>query len=109
MNPTVFNSTDARYPARLHERLGEHTPRTLIALGDFVLLSQTKTGVFCSGRCPGDKILSAYDTARKLRDGGMAVISGIHSPVEKECLRILLRVKQPIIICSARALEKIRL
>ena len=39
----------------------------------------------------------------------MTVISGFHSPVEKECLRILLRGKQPIIICLARALEKIRL
>ena len=109
MNPAVLNSTDAKYPARLHERLGEHTPRTLTALGDFALLSQTKTGLFCSVRCPGDKILAAYDTARKLRDGGVAVISGFHSPVEKECLRILLRGKQPIIVCLARALEKIRL
>jgi predicted Rossmann fold nucleotide-binding protein DprA/Smf involved in DNA uptake len=29
--------------------------------------------------------------------------------VEKECLRILLRGKQPIIICLARSLEKIRI
>ena len=39
----------------------------------------------------------------------MTVISGFHSPVEKECLRILLRGKQPIIICLARSLEKIRM
>jgi len=109
MNPTVLNSTDAEYPPRLHERLGEHAPRTLNALGDFALLSQTKTGLFCSVRCPGDKILAAYDTARKLRDDGIVVISGFHSPVEKECLRILLRGRQPIIICLARAFEKIRL
>ena len=60
-------------------------------------------------RCPGDAILRAYDVAQKLRDEGVTVISGFHSPVEKECLRILLRGKQPIIICLARALEKIRL
>jgi len=29
--------------------------------------------------------------------------------VEKECLRILLRGSQPIIICPARSLEKLRL
>jgi predicted Rossmann fold nucleotide-binding protein DprA/Smf involved in DNA uptake len=39
----------------------------------------------------------------------VTVVSGFHSPVEKECLRILLRGKQPIIICLARALGKIRL
>ncbi|MEX0803766.1 MAG: DNA-processing protein DprA [Candidatus Binatia bacterium] len=109
MNPTVLNSTDANYPARLRERLGEDAPRTLTGLGAPALLSQPKTGLFCSVRCPGDKILAAYDTARKLRDDGIAVISGFHSPVEKECLRILLRGNQPIIICLARALEKIRL
>ncbi|MGH7795961.1 MAG: DNA-processing protein DprA [Candidatus Binatia bacterium] len=68
-----------------------------------------KTGLFCSVRCPGDKIVGAYDTARKLRDEGVTVISGFHSPVEKECLRILLRGKQPIIMCLARSLEKIRI
>ena len=109
MNPTVFTPTDAGYPARLRERLGEHAPRTLIALGDPASLSQPKTALFCSVRCPGDAILGAYDTARKLRDQGVTVVSGFHSPVEKECLRILLRGKQPIIICLARALEKIRL
>jgi predicted Rossmann fold nucleotide-binding protein DprA/Smf involved in DNA uptake len=109
MNLTVLKSTDAAYPARLHERLGEHAPRTLTYLGEFASLSQTKTGLFCSVRCPGDKILAAYDTARKLRDEGATVVSGFHSPVEKECLRILLRGKQPIIVCLARAMEKIRI
>lgn len=109
MNPTVLTSTDADYPARLRERLGERAPRTLTCLGDFASLSQPKTALFCSVRCPGDKILAAYDSARKLRDDGVTVASGFHSPVEKECLRILLRGKQPIIICLARAIEKIRI
>jgi predicted Rossmann fold nucleotide-binding protein DprA/Smf involved in DNA uptake len=109
MNPTVLNSTDAAYPASLRERLGEHAPKTLTALGAVASLSQRKTALFCSIRCPGDAILRAYDTARKLRDEGVTVVSGFHSPVERECLRILLRGKQPIIICLARSLEKIRI
>jgi predicted Rossmann fold nucleotide-binding protein DprA/Smf involved in DNA uptake len=109
MNPSVHNSTDAEYPALLHERLGANAPRTLTALGNFALLSQSKIGLFCSVRCTGDKILAAYDTAKKLRDEGVTVVGGFHSPVEKECLRILLRGKAPIIICLARSLEKIRM
>jgi hypothetical protein len=35
---------------------------------------------------------------------GHCVISGFHSPVEQECLRILLRGKTPIILCPARIL-----
>src|SRR3989337_3870622 len=109
MNPTVLRSTDASYPVRLRERLGEHAPSTLSALGNLGSLSQPRTALFCSVRCPGDAILGAYDAARKLRDDGVTVISGFHSPVEKECLRILRRRKQPIIICLARALQKIRI
>jgi predicted Rossmann fold nucleotide-binding protein DprA/Smf involved in DNA uptake len=109
MNLTVLKSTDAAYPARLHERLGEHAPRTLTCIGDLASLSQSKSGLFCSVRCPGDAILAAYDAAQKLRDEGVTVISGFHSPVEKECLRILLRGTQPIIVCLARAMEKIRI
>ena len=109
MKPTVFTRTNPVYPQRLQERLGQQAPSTLTALGNVALLSQPKTALFCSVRCPGDAILGAYDAARRLRDEGVTVISGFHSPVEKECLRILLRGKQPIIICLARALEKIRL
>lgn len=50
--------------------------------------------------------LNTYDQAAKWRDAGRCVISGFHSQVEKECLRILLRGSQPIIICPARALPK---
>jgi predicted Rossmann fold nucleotide-binding protein DprA/Smf involved in DNA uptake len=65
--------------------------------------------LFCSVSCPGDAILGAYDAARKLRDDGVTVVSGFHSPVEKECLRILLRGTQPVIICLARAFGRIRI
>src|SRR3990170_6732323 len=109
MNPTVLRSTDAGYPVRLRERLGEHAPSTLSALGNLGSLSQPRTALFCSVRCPGDAILGAYDAARKIRDEGVTVVSGFHSPVEKECLRILLRGKQPIIMCLARGLEGMRL
>jgi hypothetical protein len=68
-----------------------------------------KTALFCSARCPGDAILAAYDQAAQWRDEGRCIISGFHSPIEKECLRILLRGKQPIIICPARSLDGMRI
>jgi predicted Rossmann fold nucleotide-binding protein DprA/Smf involved in DNA uptake len=54
-------------------------------------------------------ILRLYDAAREWRDNGTTVISGFHSPMEKECLEILLRGNQPIIICPARSIENMRL
>ncbi len=98
-----------RRPGQLDERVGAHTPSKLLAIGNEALLADHKVALFCSARCPGDVILGAYDAAQKLRDEGVTVISGFHSPVEKECLRILLRGKQPILICAARAIDKIRL
>ena len=106
MTPVRLTSADTRYPARLRQRLGDATPDQLYALGNLDLLALPKTALFCSARCPGKVILTAYDQAAEWRDAGRCVISGFHSPVEKECLQILLRGSQPIIICPARALPQ---
>ena len=105
MKPIPLNATDARYPARLVAG----TMPQLSAFGNLNLLALPKTALFCSARCPGHAILAAYDQAARWRDAGRCIISGFHSPVEKECLRILLRGSQAIIICPARSLEKMRL
>jgi predicted Rossmann fold nucleotide-binding protein DprA/Smf involved in DNA uptake len=109
MIPIALNSADARYPARLRKRLRTDALPQLSALGNLDLLASSKTALFCSARCPCRAILAVYDQATRWRDAGRCIISGFHSPVEKECLRILLRGSQPVIICPARSLEKLRL
>jgi predicted Rossmann fold nucleotide-binding protein DprA/Smf involved in DNA uptake len=104
--PILIKSSDALYPPQLGRRLSRTAPASLAALGNLDLLVQPKIALFCSVRCPGNFILTAYDQAVKWRDAGRCVISGFHSPVEKECLRILLRGSQPIIICPARCLPQ---
>jgi predicted Rossmann fold nucleotide-binding protein DprA/Smf involved in DNA uptake len=105
-SPGLLSKGDAGYPAILLTRLGSAAPATLTALGNLDLLSLPMTALFCSARCPGSAILAAYDQSAVWRDTGRCIISGFHSPVEQECLRILLRGKQPIIICPARSLPK---
>lgn len=95
---------DRGYPDSLAKHLGDRRPETLFSLGSLSLLEQTRIALFCSVRCPGNLILKTYDLARELRDAGMTVISGFHSPMEKECLSILLRGKQPVIWCQAKRL-----
>lgn len=109
MTPVLLNAADSRYPARLRERLGADAPPQLTVLGNLDLLTLPKTAFFCSARCPGDAILRACDIARQWRDENRCIISGFHSVVEKESLRILLRGSQPIIICPARSLQNFRL
>lgn len=86
----IVQPTDAHWPANLSQRLGAATPTSLHALGPLTLMGLRRTALFCSARSPGDAILRAHDAARRMRDEGVTVISGFHSPNEKECLQILL-------------------
>lgn len=104
ISPTRITPAAVCWPVRLSERFGEAAPTHLTTLGNLDLLALPKTGLFCSARCPGHVILSAYDQAARWRDAGRCVVSGFHSPVEQECLRILLRGTPPIILCPARSL-----
>jgi len=104
--PQSISQDDARYPSRIRERLGADAPTILTALGNIGLLAQSKTALFCSANCPGKAVLRTYDQVAAWRDAGQCVVSGFHSPVEKECLRILFRGSQPIIICPARSLPQ---
>lgn len=91
---------------RPRHRLAAAAPPALTAFGNIDLLALPKTALFCSAKCPGSAILATYDQAARWRDEGRCIISGFHSPVEQECLRILLRGTQPVIVCPARALPR---
>ena len=73
------------------------------------LLSEPLTALFCSSRCPGDLILQSYDLAKALRETGVPVIAGFQTPLEKECLRLLLRGSQPVVVCPARGIGTMRI
>ncbi len=77
--------------------------------GNARLLEEPLTALFCSQRCPGDLILKTYDLARAMRDAGLPVIGGFQTPMEKECLRLLLRGEQPVVVCPARGIDKMRI
>lgn len=102
----MLRRADARYPAALETFLGRAAPKQLTCVGNLDLLAEKSLALFCSNRCPGNLILKTYDLAVELRDAHIPVIGGFHTPMERECLRILLRGKQPVIICLARALGK---
>ena len=76
--------------------------------GNLGLLEEPLTALFCSQRCPGDLILKTYDIARAMRDAGVPVIGGFQTPMERECLRLLLRGNQPVVVCPARGIEKMQ-
>lgn len=90
----------AEQPAWL--RLGQ----SVKLLGDHQVLSRRKIGLLCSIKCPGSVILQTYDLMKSLRNESVTVISGFHSPMERECLNILLRGTCGVVVCPARSLPK---
>lgn len=87
----------------------QHQGRKLWHHGNRELLNERLHAVLCSKACPGEKIIEAIDLAQQWRVENRAVISGFHTPVEKECLRIFLRGPQRIVICPARGLDPFQL
>lgn len=111
-----ITQTDPNYPEQLKTYLKTEAPETIWAWGNIDILTYHDAcqngelwAIFCSGRCPGEIILKTHDLAQRLRRLGKSTIGGFHSPIEKECLRVLLRGEHPIVICPARSIENMRL
>lgn len=100
--------TDLRYPRSLSV-LGDRIPKSIAVLGNVDLLSENSLALFCSVKCPGSVILRTYDLAQKLREEAATIIGGFHSPVERECLNVVLNSRSKVIICPARGIETMRI
>ena len=118
MIPSIqsITQTDPNYPKRLKKYLKTETPETIWARGNINLLTGQNTSLngdlwalFCSRKCPGELILKTHDLAQTFKERGIPTIGGYHSPIEQECLRVLLRGVQPILLCPARSIEDMRL
>ncbi len=97
------------YPHSLVRHLDTEAPPTISVVGDPNLFSPPLTAFLCSKETPGSTILKAFDQAAAWRDAGCCVISGFHSPLERQCLDILLRGQQPIVMVLARSMPNLRL
>ncbi|MFN0074255.1 MAG: DNA-processing protein DprA [Chloroflexota bacterium] len=106
--PRRISPSDPEYPLHLRSAGLSQDHADITAVGDLGLLKHPLLALFCSQRCPGRLVNATYDLAHRLRDAGQPIIGGFHSPMENECLRILLRGAQPIIICPARGIDDFR-
>ena len=105
----IIETGSSDCPAFLKDRVSNDLFPKIWAIGNLNILEQQLLGFFCSVKCPGAIILKTYDLIRELRNKGVIVISGFHSPIEKDCLDFLIRGKQPIVICPARGIETMRI
>ena len=105
----VYEAGQPDWPTVFKARLGDTARNRVAAIGNLAILNSGLLAFFCSRKCPGALILKAYDWARDVRTGDTAVVSGFHSGIEKDCLEILLRGKCPIVVCPARAIQRMRI
>jgi len=106
--PVHVGPSSQHLPADLEQRLGWFSEKNLQAVGNLRIADRKKLALFCSKKCPGTLIIRTHDLAHTLRNAGATVIGGFHSPVEEECLNVLLNGTQPLIVCPTRALEGMR-
>jgi len=99
----------AEYPTALKASPEFLSVESLFALGNLNILKQKTLALFCSIRCPGNIILQVFDFIKSLQQTKVPLISGFHSPMERECLEMLLRGKHPVIACPARSLQGMRI
>jgi predicted Rossmann fold nucleotide-binding protein DprA/Smf involved in DNA uptake len=77
-------------------------------LGRVPLLSNAALGLFCADGCPEKLAREVRRLVRALRDTDVAIVSAFETETEKEILSMLLRAKQPAILCPARTLEGLK-
>jgi predicted Rossmann fold nucleotide-binding protein DprA/Smf involved in DNA uptake len=109
MKVLQIRQKDDLYPVLLARRLGKTAPESISAAGNPDILKHPGIGLICSIQCPGSIIIKTFDVIRRLRDEKIVMIGGFHSPMERECLDILLRGSQPVILCPAKSLRNLRM
>jgi predicted Rossmann fold nucleotide-binding protein DprA/Smf involved in DNA uptake len=100
---------DNQYPGQLVRRMGSAAPPFITTAGNSDILKYPGIGLICSIQCPGSIVIKTFDVIRRLRDEMVVMIGGFHSPMERECLDLLLRGSQPVILCPARSLHNLRM
>ena len=97
-----IESADADYPPQFRQHPFAAQWKTIYGIGNREIIQHRCLGLICSVQCPGSVIIKTFDAIRELRDAGIVVVGGFHSPMEKECLDFLLRGNQPVIVCPAK-------
>ena len=102
-----LGASDTPVPFRRCSDKGILLPVTV--KGNLQVLDRPLVGFFCSVRCPGDVILKTYDLARALRETDVTIVGGFQSPMEKECLDLLVCGSASVVVCPARGLGRMRI
>jgi predicted Rossmann fold nucleotide-binding protein DprA/Smf involved in DNA uptake len=98
-------SESALYPSGLRPFF-DNSPPKLWYTGDLSLLKGKILGILSARKMEPDLALKTSELLRQLGSLDATFISGWHSPLEEEVLRILLSRSLRVIFCLAKSLDK---
>lgn len=75
-------------------------------IGNLSILDLPKVAFLSSRHISPETVMKCLDWATEHRDKGICVISGFHSPLEKDVLHFLLKGLQPVVLVLGRSLYK---
>ena len=104
-----IKNDEPEYPSSLKKYLANEATPFITTIGNINLLQNKSLAIFSSSKCPGKVIMQTYDLMKNIKGTGITLISGFHSPMERECLNILFNGKQRIIFCPARGIAGMRI
>jgi hypothetical protein len=105
----IIRRSDQACPSALIATSGLGDCAELWSMGPIDVLASRPIGFCCSSQCPGSIVLKTFDAITKMRNEDQVLMGGFHSVMEWECLRILLRGRQPVIWVPARSIVGMRL
>jgi len=98
----------AEYPRRLLSPKSLYR-EDLCVVGDVRLLNESAIGVVSSRRIPGRLVREAHDWAVSMKLSRRVIAGGFHSPMERECLNLVLSGLTRVIVCPARGIGRMRI
>ena len=95
-------------PARVN-LFSKSQPRALSAVGNAQILRRPLLALISSRQSEGDLAASSLQLIRQLAASrNISFISGWHSLLEQECLRIVLAEQAALVFCTSKALDRFK-
>jgi predicted Rossmann fold nucleotide-binding protein DprA/Smf involved in DNA uptake len=99
--------SDKRFPCTLLD--GPSFTDSVEVIGTPDLLSRVDVAIVSSTRLPGAILLAVYDLLQRVRLLELTLASGFHSPMERQCLEILLTGRAGVVVLPARSIARFRI
>ena len=97
-----MKSAPIALPANCAQRVGAELATRIVGVGETALLDEPLLGLNASRECPGHVLLETLDRVPEWVKAGRVIVSGFHSPLERQVLRSLLRRKGRAVKVLAR-------